>query len=83
MQAELKKCGVETIIGDNSIRVGCGMSAPAESFCGHNDHRIVMALAVICAVTGGTIGGAEAVGKSFPDYFEKINELGVELKKEI
>ena len=83
MRAELKKCGIETAAGDNSIKVGCGVSKAPELFCGHNDHRIVMALAVICSVTGGTIDGAEAVGKSFPDYFEKLSELGVELEKEI
>ncbi len=83
MQTELKKCGIETIIGDNSIRVGCGVTVPSEVFRGHNDHRIVMALAVICAATGGVVDGAEAVGKSFPDYFERISELGVKLDKEI
>lgn len=83
MQAELKKCGIETIKGDNRIKVSCGISTPAEAFCGHNDHRIVMALAVICAATGGTIDGAEAVSKSFPDYFDRIRELGIELEKEI
>ena len=82
MKAELEKFGVETITGENSIQVGCGVSAPAEVLCGHNDHRIVMALAVICAVTGGIIDGAEAVGKSFSDYFEKLSELGVDLEKE-
>ena len=82
MQAELCKCGIQTLIKDNSITVGSGVSAPAEAFCGHNDHRIVMALAVICAETGGIIDGAEAVGKSFPDYFDKLRELGVDLEKE-
>ena len=29
------------------------------------------------SVTGGTITGAEAVSKSFPDFFEKIQSLGI------
>lgn len=82
MQEELGKCGIETVIGEDSIRVGSGISGPKGAFFGHNDHRIVMALTVICARTGGIIEGAEAVRKSFPDYFDTISELGVELEKE-
>ena len=82
MQEELKKFGVETKLSENSIVVGRGISKPNEAFSGHNDHRIVMALAALCTKTGGVIEGAEAVAKSFPDYFEKISELGVRMNKE-
>ena len=41
--------------------------------------RIVMALSVLCARTGGTIEGAEAVNKSFPDFFERLKDLNVRL----
>jgi 3-phosphoshikimate 1-carboxyvinyltransferase len=41
-----------------------------------------MALAAICARTGGSIEGAEAVSKSFPDYFDKLEGLGIEIRKE-
>ena len=82
MQEELKKLGVETKLSENSIVVGCGISKPNEAFSGHDDHRIVMALAALCTKTGGVIEGAEAVAKSFPDYFEKISELGVRMNKE-
>ena len=40
-----------------------------------------MALAVLCALTGGTIEGAEAVNKSFPDFFEKLRELCIEVEE--
>ncbi|MBE6544209.1 MAG: 3-phosphoshikimate 1-carboxyvinyltransferase, partial [Ruminococcaceae bacterium] len=45
------------------------------------DHRIVMSEALLMSVTGGEIQGAEAVKKSFPDFFEKISELGIKLEK--
>ena len=41
-----------------------------------------MALAAVCTKTGGTIDGAEAVAKSFPDYFETIQRLGAIVDKE-
>lgn len=43
--------------------------------CGHGDHRIVMTLAVIASVFGGTVTDTEAVNKSFPDFFEVLEKL--------
>ena len=48
-------------------------------FCGHNDHRIVMALSVLASVTGGTIDDAQAVAKSFPGFFACIKKLGIDV----
>ena len=31
-------------------------------------------------LTGGVIEGAEAVSKSFPDFFDKLQALGIEVK---
>ena len=81
MQEELKKFGVEMTIGENDVIVHAGTPhAPNEALSGHNDHRIVMALAVLATVTGGVIDGAEAVSKSFPDFFDRLKELGVDLE---
>ena len=46
----------------------------------HNDHRIVMALSLLCSITGGSIYGAEAVNKSFPDYFRRLASLGIKVE---
>ncbi len=48
---------------------------------GHNDHRIVMAAAVAsCGCTGPVIiRGAEAVNKSYPDFFRDFAALGGEV----
>lgn len=45
---------------------------------GHNDHRIVMAAATAsCACSSPvTISGAEAVSKSYPDFFKDFAALG-------
>jgi 3-phosphoshikimate 1-carboxyvinyltransferase len=82
MREELTKCGVDVRVEEDSITVGSGAKAPAGTLSGHNDHRIVMALAAICTRTGGSIDGAEAVSKSFPDYFDKLESLGIEIRKE-
>lgn len=78
MAEELAKFGVSvTAEGDSAVVYPADFHTPTEPLCGHNDHRIVMALATLCTMTGGEIVGAEAVKKSFPDFFEKIKALGV------
>lgn len=80
MAEELGKCGVRTQIGEDEVTVaGGGLHSPREALCGHNDHRIVMALTVLLSMLGGTLLGAEAVKKSFPDFFEVIQHLGIEV----
>lgn len=82
MAAELRKLGVSVTVGENEIIVGSeGLHEPSEPLDGHNDHRIVMSAAVLLTQTGGEIEGAEAVAKSFPDFFEKLTSLGIEVKK--
>ena len=77
MAEELLKFGIKCKIDDNSLKVLPGnIRRPDTELCGHNDHRIVMALSVISTITGGTITGAEAINKSFPDFFERLCTLG-------
>lgn len=78
MAAELAKFGIACEIKENSTEIKNGrISAPAEPLCSHNDHRIVMALSLLLTKTGGCISGAEAVKKSYPDFFEVIGKLGI------
>ncbi len=81
MRAELAKFGVSVTAEDDRVTVGCGLKTPRETLGGHNDHRVVMALSVLCTRTGGTIEGAEAVRKSFPDFFEKLKQLHIEVEE--
>ena len=41
---------------------------------------VLMALAVLCTRVGGTIAGTEAVNKSFPDFFERMKDLRIEME---
>lgn len=80
MKQELEKLGICVDVGENDVTVHPGrLRAPAVPIDGHNDHRIVMAMSVLLTVTGGVIEGAEAVKKSFPDFFDRLKDLGVEL----
>ncbi|MCQ2450840.1 MAG: hypothetical protein MJ080_02545 [Clostridia bacterium] len=79
MKEELNKFNVELKdFGDRVIIDPSKINAPSVKLSSHNDHRIVMALCILCAKFGGEIENCEAVNKSFPDYFCKLREIGVE-----
>lgn len=81
MCRELKKFGVESRMESNRITIlKSQLKTPSEPILGHNDHRIVMSMATLLSLTGGTIKGAQAVNKSYPDYFEIIKKLGIEVE---
>ena len=81
MKEELSKFGINVEVEENSVYVHGGeIKTPSAEICGHNDHRIVMALSSIAVKTGAVIKGAEAVDKSFPDFFEKLKTLGIEVE---
>lgn len=78
MATELKKFGIPVEVGDNFVRVNAAtLQPPSQVLNGHNDHRIVMSLAVLCTLTGGVIEGAEAVSKSYPNFFSVLKSLNV------
>jgi 3-phosphoshikimate 1-carboxyvinyltransferase len=77
MHEELAKLGGCLLFGDNTITVPKQeLRYTSLPLSGHNDHRIVMAMSVILSQTGGSIGDAQAVKKSYPGFFEDIRKLG-------
>lgn len=80
MSEELKKFGLDILLGRNEITVPKrALSRPTVPLGGHNDHRIVMALSVMCCVLGGEIECAEAVRKTYPRFFDDIKSLGAKV----
>lgn len=76
MAEELAKAGVRVEVLNNEIRVlKSELKKPIIPFYGHNDHRIVMSMAVLCSLVGGEIDGIEAVNKSYPNFFNDIIKL--------
>lgn len=83
MAEELAKFGVRVTVLDDEVTVaGGGISAPQEILCGHGDHRIVMSMSVLCSLTGGVIEGAEAITKSYTNFFDDLSSLGLEIEYE-
>lgn len=83
MKEELSKFGISCSVTENEMVVGKGdLRRPVMPLNGHNDHRIVMALSLLLAITGGSIEGAEAVRKSWPDYFEIMKNAGLLIDEE-
>ena len=81
MKAELAKMGVNiTVSADEIIVPKSTLHCPAEPIDGHNDHRIVMAMATLLTMSGGEIEGAQAVSKSYPNYFKSIKQLGIDVE---
>lgn len=85
MEAELRACGgrIESEGGTITIH-GCAdqLHLPDRVLCGHNDHRVVMSLAILSAATGSTltVSDADAIQKSWPHFFEAIEPLGLEVE---
>ena len=80
MAEELAKLGVRVEVRENEIFIPkATLSQPKAELCGHNDHRIVMALAVLLTKIGGVINGAQAVKKSLPEFFTMLKALGSEV----
>ena len=82
MKKELGRMKVRVDVSENEIVVYPGLSRPQEILDGHHDHRIVMALAVLLSLTGGSLRGAEAAAKSFPDFFDRLKRLGIKMRLE-
>ncbi|MBE6554397.1 MAG: 3-phosphoshikimate 1-carboxyvinyltransferase [Ruminococcaceae bacterium] len=81
MADELKKFGTAVTVHEDTVVVyPVDFHAPDTCLQGHNDHRIIMALSVLLTLTGGSIEGAEAVDKSFPEFFQTVEKLGVEVR---
>ena len=69
-------------LGENEIKVAGGAKPPVAAFSGHNDHRIVMAAALLAAKLGGRITGAEAIAKSYPDFFSDLQKIQIKVEIE-
>ena len=82
METELKKMGVAMQSGPDEVIIHGGpLQGPQEPLCGHKDHRIVMSLAVLATLAPQpvTILQAEAVRKSYPNFFTDLQTLGVKV----
>lgn len=83
MAEELGKFGAKTEVGDDRVVIyAAPLHAPAEALSAHNDHRVAMAMALPCLKYGGVICGAEAVNKSWREFFDVLRRLGGDVRIE-
>lgn len=83
MKEELAKVGVELVINDDEIIVNKNIiNKPSSSFNSHNDHRIAMALSLFSSQFDIVIKNAEVINKSYPNYFDDLESLGVKINYE-
>ena len=83
MRDELQKMGARIDVEGDSVHIqGVALHAPNAPLSGHNDHRIVMALAVAAIASGlpALLCGAEAVEKSWPAFWNVLRSLGAKIE---
>ncbi len=80
MREELSKFGVEMVIDDDSIIVKKSeVNPPIDNINSHNDHRIIMSMSLFMSRFDITIDGAEAVNKSYPNFYRDLESLGANI----
>ena len=83
MKEELEKLGASINVYEDEIEVApLSIASSNFEFRSHDDHRIAMSLSLFAAFGPVIIEGAEAVRKSFPNFFDTLKELGMEVSYE-
>ncbi|MGZ5246817.1 MAG: 3-phosphoshikimate 1-carboxyvinyltransferase, partial [Flavitalea sp.] len=79
LQEEFGKMGIEIVLQDDLMLIKGGTGVKGAMVHSHHDHRIAMACAVAGLKATGetTIEVAEAIGKSYPNFYEHLQILGV------
>ncbi len=82
LQEEFAKLGVEIILQGDVMLVKGGGKLNGGKVHSRHDHRIAMACAVAGLKTNGgvVIEEAEAINKSYPDFYEHLKKLGTRIE---
>jgi 3-phosphoshikimate 1-carboxyvinyltransferase len=80
--AELGKMGIRTEVAGNTMTVYGGKPKGSEIEA-HADHRMAMSLTIAALFANGNsiINGAEAVSKSYPQFFTELKKLGAKTEE--
>ena len=79
--SEFGKMGADIVIENDSMKINGNVKLNTATIWSHNDHRIAMAASVAALnFEGGIlINNAEAVNKSFPEFYNSLKILGASL----
>lgn len=77
LQQEFGKLGVNIVIKNDEMHITGERILSSAQVDTHGDHRIAMCLAIAGLFSGSevTICGAESVDKSYPEFWEDLNQL--------
>jgi 3-phosphoshikimate 1-carboxyvinyltransferase len=81
LQEEFQKMGVKIVADDDVMIVHGGKGVKGGGVHSHYDHRIAMACAVTALKANGetVIDEADAVKKSYPDFYDDLKKLGADV----
>jgi 3-phosphoshikimate 1-carboxyvinyltransferase len=82
LQEEFGKMGMSIEMDEDLMQVHGGSGLKGATVHSHHDHRIAMACAVAALKAKGetVIEEADAVNKSFPDFYDKISSTSAAIK---
>ena len=82
LQQEFAKMGVQIKLQDDLMLIEGGGKINGAKLHSHHDHRIAMACAVAALKADGesTIDEAGAINKSYPAFYDHLQQLGVLIK---
>jgi 3-phosphoshikimate 1-carboxyvinyltransferase len=78
LQQEFGKLGVEIILDDDFMKIKAPTVLNGANTHSHHDHRIAMACAVAALKANDaiTIECADAINKSYPNFYQHLQQLG-------
>lgn len=78
---EFGKMGVSISIKDDDLIIEPNQKLTGSNFHSHHDHRIAMACAVAALKAEGdsTISDAQAINKSYPEFYQHLQKLGADV----
>lgn len=78
----LSRCGAQIEIGPDDMIVHGGHVLTGQVVDSHDDHRIAMAMTVCGLAAEGRmrVNHAECASVSFPDFYQKMNQLGAGIR---
>jgi 3-phosphoshikimate 1-carboxyvinyltransferase len=81
LQNEFEKVGVKIEVDDDTMVIRGGTKLKGGRVHSHHDHRIAMACAVAALKADGEtiIEQADAVKKSYPDFYDDLKKLGADV----
>lgn len=84
LQEEFGKMGIKINLQDDLMIIEGGTGITNTSVSSHNDHRIAMAAAIAALRGEGvmSISGADAVNKSYPQFWSHIQQLGASVAQQ-